>query len=87
MRILLVEDDPEQLEPLQAALTHAGHVVDAVEDGATAPWMKPGFSTPQLCGWKPSAWSRLWWMPILIYCARYTAPGHHQPLQIFDDTG
>lgn len=39
MRILLVEDDPEQLEPLQAALTHAGHIVDAVEDGTTARWL------------------------------------------------
>ena len=39
MRILLVEDDPAQLEPLQAALTHAGHVVDAVEDGTTARWL------------------------------------------------
>ena len=39
MRILLVEDDPAQLEPLQAALTHAGHVVDAAEDGPTARWL------------------------------------------------
>ncbi|MBE9109856.1 response regulator [Nodosilinea sp. LEGE 07298] len=39
MRILLVEDDPAQCEPLQAALTHAGHVVDAVEDGTTARWL------------------------------------------------
>ncbi|MDA0266191.1 MAG: response regulator transcription factor [Cyanobacteria bacterium] len=39
MRILLVEDDPEQLEPLQAALTHAGHVVDGVEEGTTARWL------------------------------------------------
>jgi DNA-binding response OmpR family regulator len=39
MRILLVEDDPEQLEPLHAALTRLGHIVDAVEDGATAQWL------------------------------------------------
>jgi len=39
MRILLVEDDPEQLEPLQAALIHSGHVVDAVGDGTTARWL------------------------------------------------
>jgi DNA-binding response OmpR family regulator len=39
MRILLVEDDPEQLEPLHAALTHTGHIVDAVEDGTTAQWL------------------------------------------------
>lgn len=39
MRILLVEDDPEQLEPLQAALSSAGHIVDGVEDGETAQWL------------------------------------------------
>lgn len=39
MRILLVEDDVDQLEPLQAALSEAGHIVDGVEDGATAQWM------------------------------------------------
>lgn len=39
MRILLVEDDSDQLEPLQAALTHTGHVVDGVEDGTTARWL------------------------------------------------
>ncbi|MBD2100314.1 two-component system response regulator RppA [Leptolyngbya sp. FACHB-261] len=39
MVILLVEDDPAQLEPLQAALSQAGHIVDAVEDGETAQWL------------------------------------------------
>lgn len=39
MIILLVEDDPEQLEPLQAALSQAGHIVDAVEDGEIALWL------------------------------------------------
>ncbi len=39
MRILLVEDDPEQQEPLHAALTRSGHVVDAVSDGITARWL------------------------------------------------
>jgi two-component system, OmpR family, manganese sensing response regulator len=39
MRILLVEDDAEQLEPLQAALAEAGHIVDGVEDGAIAEWI------------------------------------------------
>lgn len=39
MRILLVEDDAAQLEPLQAALSQAGHIVDGVEDGAIAQWM------------------------------------------------
>ena len=39
MLILLVEDDPAQLEPLQAALSQAGHIVDAVEDGETAQWL------------------------------------------------
>ncbi len=39
MRILLVEDDPEQLEPLHAALSQVGHIVDAVEEGETAKWL------------------------------------------------
>lgn len=39
MVILLVEDDPVQLEPLYAALSQAGHIVDGVEDGETAQWL------------------------------------------------
>ncbi|WP_019506061.1 two-component system response regulator RppA [Pleurocapsa sp. PCC 7319] len=39
MLILLVEDDPAQLEPLQVALTQIGHIVDAVLDGETAIWL------------------------------------------------
>lgn len=39
MRILLVEDDANQLEPLHAALSQAGHVVDGVRDGAIAQWI------------------------------------------------
>lgn len=39
MLILLVEDDPAQLEPLQAALSQAGHIVDAIEDSKTAQWL------------------------------------------------
>lgn len=39
MLILLVEDDADQLEPLRAALTKAGHTIDAVEDGDTAQWL------------------------------------------------
>lgn len=39
MRILLVEDDVAQLEPLHAALLQAGHIVDGVEDGETAQWL------------------------------------------------
>ncbi|BAU04687.1 DNA-binding response regulator [Fischerella major NIES-592] len=38
MLILLVEDDPAQLEPLRAALLKVGHTVDAIEDGETAQW-------------------------------------------------
>jgi two-component system, OmpR family, manganese sensing response regulator len=63
MLILLVEDDPLQLEPLQAALEKAGHVVDAIADGKTAQflmldrvydllildWMLPGMSGIDLC--------------------------------------
>jgi len=39
MRILLVEDDPDQLEPLHTVLLQAGHIVDALEDGETAQWL------------------------------------------------
>ncbi|MDZ7959926.1 MAG: two-component system response regulator RppA [Aulosira sp. DedQUE10] len=39
MRILLVEDDFEQLEPLQGILTEAGYTVDGIEDGETAQWL------------------------------------------------
>jgi DNA-binding response OmpR family regulator len=39
MRILLVEDDPEQLEPLHEAISEVGHVVDGAEDGETAQWL------------------------------------------------
>lgn len=39
MVILLVEDDVRQLEPLHAALSAVGHIVDAVEDGDTAQWL------------------------------------------------
>lgn len=39
MRILLVEDDPKQLLPLQMALSQAGHSVDGVKDGETAQWL------------------------------------------------
>jgi DNA-binding response OmpR family regulator len=63
MLILLVEDDLVQLEPLQTALSKAGHRVDAIADGATArsqmleqdydllllDWMLPQVSGVQLC--------------------------------------
>lgn len=39
MRILLVEDDEEQLEPLIAALSQAGHAVDGVPDSETGQWL------------------------------------------------
>jgi OmpR-family two-component system manganese-sensing response regulator len=39
MRILLVEDDPEQLEPLHTALSEVGHIVDAVQNGEIAQWI------------------------------------------------
>ena len=63
MLILLVEDDPAQLEPLVTALTQVGHIVDGVEDGAIAKlliaekeydllildWMLPQVSGLELC--------------------------------------
>ncbi len=39
MRILLVENDPAQLEPLHTVLLQAGHIVDGLEDGETAQWL------------------------------------------------
>lgn len=39
MRILLVEDDLEQLEPLQGVLSEAGYIVDGVDDGEIAQWL------------------------------------------------
>ncbi|MDX2096322.1 MAG: two-component system response regulator RppA [Leptolyngbyaceae cyanobacterium bins.59] len=39
MLILLVEDDTAQLEPLHAALSQSGHIVDAIEDSDTAQWL------------------------------------------------
>jgi DNA-binding response OmpR family regulator len=63
MRILLVEDDAEQLEPLCTALSQVGHLVDAVQDGKAArwlieekpydllifDWMLPDYSGVELC--------------------------------------
>jgi two-component system, OmpR family, manganese sensing response regulator len=63
MKILLVEDDPIQLEPLKAALIKSGHGVDAVLEGETArrlieerhydllilDWMLPQVSGIELC--------------------------------------
>lgn len=39
MRILLVEDDRDLLEPLREALDASGHGVDAVDHGSTAQWL------------------------------------------------
>lgn len=39
MRILLVEDDLEQLEALFTVLSQAGHVTDCIADGKTAQWL------------------------------------------------
>jgi two-component system, OmpR family, manganese sensing response regulator len=39
MKILVVEDDPAQLEPLHTVLLQAGHIVDGLEDGETAQWL------------------------------------------------
>lgn len=39
MKILLVEDDLEQLEPMQAVLSELGYLVDGIEDGQTAQWL------------------------------------------------
>lgn len=39
MKILLVEDDLEQLEPLCVVLSQAGHITDCIADGKTAQWL------------------------------------------------
>lgn len=63
MKILLVEDDAIQLEPIKTALVKSGHGVDAVQDGAMAQrlmhdrpydllildWMLPNVSGIELC--------------------------------------
>lgn len=63
MRILLVEDDLTQLNPIYTVLSKAGHIVDGTQDGETAQllfsqknydllildWMLPGISGISLC--------------------------------------
>lgn len=39
MRILVIEDEREQLTPLEEALTISGHIVDGVMDGESARWL------------------------------------------------
>ena len=39
MRILLVEDDWQQIEPICEVLSQAGHVTDCITDGQTAQWL------------------------------------------------
>jgi DNA-binding response OmpR family regulator len=39
MKILVVEDDPELLEPLNTVLSQIGHVVDGVETAEIATWL------------------------------------------------
>lgn len=63
MRILLVEDDLTQLNPIYTVLSKAGHIVDGTQDGETAQllfsqknydllildWMLPDISGISLC--------------------------------------
>ncbi len=39
MRILLVEDDTKQIDPIRAVLSKAGHIVDGIQEGETAQWL------------------------------------------------
>lgn len=85
MRILLVEDDPKQLMPLQTVLSQAGHSVDGVKDGETAQWllsekeydllildwMLPHISGVNLCSQYRAAGKTA---PILMITARDTTP-------------
>lgn len=83
MRILFVEDDPEQLEPLCEALSKVGHIIDGVEDGETAcwllgekeydllilDWMLPNLSGIELCHYARQEGKT---SPILILTAKDT---------------
>ncbi|MEG4032086.1 MULTISPECIES: two-component system response regulator RppA [unclassified Microcoleus] len=85
MRVLLVEDDPKQLMPLQTVLSQAGHSVDGVKDGQTAQWllsekeydllildwMLPHISGVNLCRQYRAAGKTA---PILMITARDTTP-------------
>ncbi|MEP6518853.1 two-component system response regulator RppA [Microcoleus vaginatus] len=85
MRVLLVEDDPKQLMPLQTVLAQAGHSVDGVKDGQTAQWllsekeydllildwMLPHISGVNLCRQYRAAGKTA---PILMITARDTTP-------------
>jgi OmpR-family two-component system manganese-sensing response regulator len=85
MRILIVEDDPKQLMPLQTVLSQAGHSVDGVKDGETAQWllsekeydllildwMLPHISGVNLCRQYRAAGKTA---PILMITARDTTP-------------
>lgn len=91
MRILLVEDDPEQREPLQTALTRSGHIVDGVADGAIAQnlldaqaydllildWLLPGVDGLTLCRQVRRAQQGT---PILLLTARDTTADKVQGL-------
>ncbi|MCC0175550.1 response regulator transcription factor [Waterburya agarophytonicola K14] len=39
MKILVVEDDLEQIEPICEVLSQAGHITDCIADGSTAQWL------------------------------------------------
>lgn len=85
MRVLLVEDDPKQLMPLQTVLSQAGHSVDGVKDGETAQWllsekeydllildwMLPRVSGLNLCRQYRAAGKTA---PVLMITARDTTP-------------
>lgn len=85
MRVLLVEDDPKQLMPLQMVLSQAGHSVDGVKDGETAQWllsekeydllvldwMLPRVSGVTLCHQYRAAGKTA---PVLMITARDTTP-------------
>lgn len=83
MHILLVEDDPEQLEPLHTALSQEGYTVDSAEDGKTAQglidyvdydllildWMLPDLEGIELCRYYRQRGKT---SPILMLTARDT---------------
>ncbi|WP_035985498.1 two-component system response regulator RppA [Leptolyngbya sp. KIOST-1] len=82
MRILLAEDNPDQLEPMQTALEQQNHIVDAAADGTTADW---------LCGTNTYDLLILDWMlpglSGLDLCRRYRQRGGKAPVLMLTARG
>ncbi len=82
MRILLAEDNYDQLEPMQTVLARENHIVDSATDGSTADWL---IST--------TAYDLLildWMLPNytgISLCDRYRKAGGQAPVLILTARG